>query len=205
MKKFLLGMFLLITTVLNAEVKVLAFAGSTRTDSYNKKLVMNAADVAREMGAKVTVVDLKDYPIPFYDADLETQSGMPEKAKEIRRLMLESQVIFIASPDYNSSVSAVLKNVLDWASRSESGKPSRDAFLNKKFGLMSASPGRSGGADGLAHLRDIIGDIRGIIIPHQFCVPLAHEAFDENGKLKDANLIASLKALVFEAISENKE
>lgn len=204
MKKWILGLFLVTATILNAETKVLAFAGSTRADSYNKKLVSQAAQIAQDMGAAVTLIDLKDYPMPFYDADLEAASGMPENAKIVRQLMMENEVIFIASPQYNKSVSAVLKNLLDWVSRDEYANRSKDAYLGKKFALMSASTGKGGGASGLIHLRDIIEDERGIIIPQKVCVPIAHEAFDEQGMLKDTNLTNQLKQLVSTAILENK-
>src|SRR5689334_4690376 len=93
-----------------AELKVLAFAGSTRADSYNKKLVREAAEKAREMGALVTVIDLKDYPMPLYDADLESKNGMPENVKKLRQIMMAHDAMIIASPEYNASMSAVLKN-----------------------------------------------------------------------------------------------
>src|SRR5258708_928066 len=99
----------LTTGIFAKEIKVLAFSGSTRRDSYNQKLVEEAAKVAEGLGAKVTVIHLKDFPLPFYDADLEESEGMPEKARELRKLMIESDAIIIASPEYNRSVSGVLK------------------------------------------------------------------------------------------------
>lgn len=202
MKKWILVLLLVITSLLNAETKVLAFAGSSREDSVNKKLVSQAAQIAKDLGATVTVIDLKDYPIPLYDADLESKEGMPDNAKFIRRLMIESQAILIASPEYNKSVSALLKNVLDWTSRSENGQPSRAAYQGKKYAIMSASPGNSGGARGLIHLRDIIEDIKGTVVPQQVSIPQAYEAFDENGRLKDPALTNQLKQLVSTAVLE---
>jgi NAD(P)H-dependent FMN reductase len=175
-----------------AEVKVLALAGSTREGSFNKKLVSEAAGIARQMGACVTLIDLKDYPIPFYDGDLEASLGMPQKAKELRKLMIQSQVILIASPEYNASVSAVLKNFIDWVSRSEQGGSSRD-LEGKKFVIMSTSPGRGGGARGLVHLRAILEDIGGTVVPQQVVVPDAYNAFDEWGHLKSPKLKAEIR------------
>lgn len=184
------------SAALGAEIKVLAFAGSTREDSYNKKLVSEAANFARQMKANVTVIDLKDYPIPFYDADLENAQEMPAKAKQLRQLMIQSDVILIASPEYNGSLSAVLKNAIDWASRSETGEGSRDAFKGKKFVIMSASPGSGGGARGLAHLRTIIENIGGTVIPQQVVVPDAYKAFDDQGHLKSEKIKQELQQLI---------
>jgi chromate reductase, NAD(P)H dehydrogenase (quinone) len=186
--KYLIVLCVAFSTHLSAEVKVLAFSGSTRKDSANKKLIVEAANLVRQKGASVTVIDLKEYTAPFYDGDLEAKEGMPAKAGQFRQLMIQSQVILIASPEYNGSLSAMLKNTIDWASRSEEGKPSREAFKGKIFALMSASPSPIGGARGLAHLRTIIENIGGTVIPQQVVVPDAYNAFDEQGRLKDPKL-----------------
>lgn len=190
---------LVLSTTLHAEIKVLAFAGSTRKDSTNKKLIAEAARLAKQEGASVTLVDLKDYPIPFYDADLEAKDGMPPKAKHLRQLMIQSDVIMIASPEYNGSLSAVLKNAIDWISRDEEGKPSRTAFKDKKFVLMSASPGAGGGSRGLAHLRSIIENVGGVVIPQTVVIPDAYKAFDVDGHLQDPKLKSELLQLVQKA------
>lgn len=121
------------------ETKILAIAGSTREGSYNKLLIKEAAQVAEQLGATVKLIDLKNYPAPFYEEDLESIQGMPEKMRELRKLMVDSQIILIASPEYNASISAILKNSIDWASRGEQGGASRDAFKGKRFVLLSAS------------------------------------------------------------------
>jgi NAD(P)H-dependent FMN reductase len=180
---------LILGVQLAAETKVLAFAGSTRKDSYNKILLKDAVDMARQMGAVVTVIDLKDYPMPFYDADIESSKGMPKNAKLFRQLMIDNDAFIIASPEYNASFSAVLKNALDWASRGENGGASRQAFKGKKFAIMSASPGPSGGARGLKHLRAVIEDIGGIVVEEEVTIPQAHNYFskkkiEENSRLK---------------------
>ena len=167
--------------------KILAFAGSTGTSSFNKKLVAIAADGARSAGAQVTSIDLRDFPMPLYDADLETASGLPENARKFKNLLREHDGLLISSPEYNSSISAVLKNAIDWASRAESDdEPPLVAFKGKVAALMSASPGGLGGLRGLVHLRSILGNIGIIVLPDQVSISSAHEAFDESGKLKDA-------------------
>jgi chromate reductase, NAD(P)H dehydrogenase (quinone) len=188
------------STSLNAQTKVLAFAGSTRADSANKKLIVEAANSAHRMGADITVIDLKDYPIPFYDGDLEAKEGMPSTARQLRKMMIQSDVIIIASPEYNASLSPVLKNAIDWASRGEAGGSSREAFKGKKFAIMSASPGSSGGARGLVHLRTILEDIGGTVIPLQVVVPGAFNAFDELGHLKSEKTKMEIQKILQAAI-----
>ena len=192
LKKILL-LALVLTLPLMAEMKVLAFSGSTRADSYNKKLVLEAAEMARKAGATVTVVDLKDYSLPFYDGDLEAKEGLPAKAKQFQQLMMKNDGIIIASPEYNASVSAILKNLLDWTSRGEKGGYSAEAFSGKKFAIMSASPGKGGGARSLAQLRTILEACGGTVIPKQVSVPEASQAFDAQGKLIDVSMKEQLQ------------
>jgi chromate reductase, NAD(P)H dehydrogenase (quinone) len=202
MWKWMIVLCVAFSATLSAETNVLAFAGSTREGSVNKKLVSEAARITRQMQANVTVIDLKDYQLPFYDEDLETREGMPIKAKQLRQLMIKSDVILIASPEYNGSLSAVLKNAIDWASRSENGESSNEAFKGKKFVIMSASPGSNGGARGLVHLRTILENIGGIVLSQQVVVPDAYNAFDEQGHLKNEKVKKELKELVHTAISK---
>lgn len=166
--------------------KILAFAGSTRTASYNKQLVRVAADAARAAGAEVTVLDLRDYPLPLFDGDLEEQQGLPENAKKLKAIFREHNALLIASPEYNSSITAVLKNTIDWVSRGETDdEPALAAYQGKTAALISASPGALGGLRGLVHLRAILGNIGVIVLPDQVAVPKAYEAFDDKGGLKD--------------------
>ncbi len=181
---------------LAAEMKVLAFAGSNRANSYNKKLVHDAADIARQMGATVTVIDLKDYPMPFYDEDLESKQGMPNNAKKLRQLMIKNDAVIIASPEYNASIPALLKNTLDWVSRGENGSYSPDAFKGKKFAIMSASPGPGGGARALVHLRAIIEAVGGTVIEKQVSIPNAQEYFSVNKRPPNPALTAEIKQLL---------
>lgn len=165
--------------------KILAFAGSTRTDSFNKKLVKVAATGATEAGADVTIVDLRDFPMPLYDGDLEQKEGLPPNARKLKDIMLAHQGFLISSPEYNSSVSAVLKNAIDWTSRQSEGETSLACFKGKVAGIMSASPGALGGLRGLVHVRSILGNIGVIVMPDQVAIGKAHEAFNADGTLKD--------------------
>ena len=165
--------------------KILAFAGSTRTDSHNKKLIKIASTGATESGTDVTIIDLRDFPLPIYDGDLEQKDGLPSNARKLKDIMLTHQGFLISSPEYNSSVSAVLKNTIDWTSRQSEGETPLACFKNKVAGIMSASPGMLGGLRGLVHVRSILGNIGVLVLPDQITIAKAHEAFNENGTLKD--------------------
>lgn len=165
--------------------KILAFAGSTRTDSFNKKLVKIAATGAMEGGADVTVIDLRDFAMPLYDGDLEQQQGLPSTAKKLKDLMLSHQGLLISAPEYNSSISGVLKNTIDWVSRPSAGEEPLACFKGKVAGIMSASPGGLGGLRGLVHVRAILENISVLVIPDQIAVSKAHEVFNADGTLKD--------------------
>lgn len=175
--------------------RILGFSGSTREGSYNKKLVKLALAGAKAAGAEVTFLDLRDLNLPIYDEDLEKSSGAPAGATRLKELMFSHQGLLIASPEYNSSVSAALKNAIDWASRPAPGEASLQAFNNKVCAVMACSPGALGGLRGLVHLRAILGNINVIMLPQQVAVMKAHEAFDDSGNLKDAKQQASVENL----------
>jgi NAD(P)H-dependent FMN reductase len=169
-----------------ANPKILVFAGATRSASFNKKLARLAADAARAAGGEVTLVDLRDYAMPLYDGDLEDAEGLPEAGKRFKNLMREHAGFIIAAPEYNSSITGVLKNTIDWASREETDdEPPLVAYRGKVALLLSASPGALGGLRGLVHLRAILGNIGVIVLPDQLAIGTAHEAFDQDGQLKD--------------------
>ena len=166
-------------------IKILAFAGSLRSGSFNKKLVRIAAQGARAAGAEVTEIDLRDIALPLYDGDIEREQGLPPNAKRFKRLLIEHNGILIGSPEYNTAITAVLKNAIDWASRTESGEPALAAFKGKVGGLMSASPGNFGGVRSLAMLRAILSNLGVIVVPTQLGIARANEAFDADGNLQD--------------------
>jgi len=176
-------------------VRILAFAGSTRRDSFNKKLVRVAAAGAREAGAEVTIVDLAELPLPLFDQDLETAEGLPENAKRLKTLMAEHDGFLISSPEYNSSISGVLKNAIDWASRREEGEKPGAAFAGKAVVLMSASPGGLGGLRGLVHVRAILGNLGMLVLPQQKAVGGAHKAFADDGMMADPKMQNDITAL----------
>jgi len=165
--------------------KILAFAGSARTDSFNKKLVKIAADGARAAGAEVTYVDFRELPLPLYNEDLETAEGLPENVLTLKSMMKASHGFLIACPEYNSSITPLLKNAIDWASRPAPDEPGLACFREKVAVIMSTSPGGLGGLRGLGHVRSILESIGTLVLPDQKAVGNAYQAFDENGNLKD--------------------
>jgi NAD(P)H-dependent FMN reductase len=172
--------------------KILAFAGSAREASFNKKLVRIAADGARAAGAEVTVIDLRDFPLPLMDQDLEAREGLPPNARKLKDLMLAHQGFLIACPEYNSSITPLLKNTIDWASRPVSGEAALTCFTGKTAALIAASPGGLGGLRGLVTVRSVLGNIGVYVLPDQVTVPTAHEAFAADGSLKDVKKQAAV-------------
>ena len=175
--------------------KILAFAGSARRDSFNKRLLQVAAAGARAGGAEVTVLDFAELPLPLFDQDLEAAEGLPENAGKLKALMIEHDGFLIACPEYNSSITPLLKNAIDWASRREEGEPRLAAYAGKAAALMSASPGGLGGLRGLAHVRAILGNLGMLVLPEQQAVGRAFEAFTDDGALADPKLQAAVTAL----------
>lgn len=163
--------------------KILAFSGSTRKESYNQKLVQIAAQGAQQAGAEVTVINLADYPMPIFNQDLETAEGMPKPARAFKELLIAHDGFLIASPEYNSAFSPLLKNAIDWASRRESDETPLLAFRGKVAVIMAASPGALGGIRGLVFLRMLLANIGMVVLPEQFALVHADKSFHDNGHL----------------------
>ena len=202
MKKWLLSIlfgFSAISTV-QAQTKVMAFSGSTRENSLNKKLVKEALAIAQQMDTEVTFIDLKEFPLPLYDEDLEEAEGMPANAVKLKQIMQESHIILIASPNYNGSYSGVFKNTMDWISRTEQKTYDKKILTGKKIGLMSASPGKSGGAKALDPVRALLETLRADVAVRQVSIPEADRAFNEEGRLKEEKWRIELEQLVKELI-----
>lgn len=178
-----------------AQPRILAFAASTRRESFNRRLLHLAVEGAQAAGADVTLLDLADHELPLYNADLEERLGLPEAARRLKAILKEHDGLLLASPEYNSSFTPLLKNTLDWASRSEPGEAPLAAYAGKVVTLMSASPGGLGGIRGLAQVRVLLAALGCIVLPEQVCVPAAHKAFGPDGRLTDPSLQARAQAL----------
>jgi|TARA_B110000196_G_C21130184_1_gene658056 chromate reductase len=168
---------------LSSNVNILGFAGSLRAKSLNKLLLRTAVQAAEAEGASVTTIDLADYPMPVYDGDLEAKIGLPENVEKLKALFMSHNGLLIAAPEYNSSITAALKNMIDWVSR-KNGALDLSGYQGKTAGLIAAGGG-FGGLRGLAHVRQILGNIGVLVIPEQAVVPHARDAFDDRGNLKD--------------------
>lgn len=165
--------------------RILALAGSLRTGSYNRRILVVAADGARAAGADVTRVDLRDFPMPPYDGDLEASEGLPAGALGLKDLFRSADGLLLASPEYNAGISGTLKNVLDWVSRPAPGEKPLECYRGKVAALCSASTGALGGIRGLAIVRLVLGGIGVTVIPDQVALPKAAEAFDDEGNVVD--------------------
>lgn len=180
------------------EPRLLFIAGSAREKSFNKRLAKLGERIADANGIAGTFADLGDYPMPIYDGDYERAQGSPENARKLKALMKVHSGIFIASPEYNASFSPLLKNAIDWVSHTrDEGEAPLEVFKTRVFALGAASPGGMGGLRGLSQLRLVLEiGLGALVLPDQFAVPRAVEAFDENGHLKNKDSQETYKQLI---------
>ena len=175
--------------------RILALAGSLRAGSYNRRVLAVAADGARAAGADVTAVDLREFPLPVYDADLESASGLPAAVLALKERFRAAEGLLVASPEYNSAISGTLKNAFDWVSRPAPGEKPLECFKGKVAALCAASTGALGGIRGLASVRLILGNLGVVLLPDQVALPKAAEAFDDDGNVVDPARRKSLMEL----------
>jgi len=184
-----------------AALKILVIPGSLRTGSLNAKL---AATIAHELvvaGVEVTRISLADFPLPIYDGDLQAKSGIPKNAVNLKRMMGVHHGVLIVTREYNSSVPALVKNTIDWISRVHDPQETRgQVFRDRAFAIAAASGGRLGGARALAALRLILTACHAPVVPNQLALSFAEEAYDDKDRLKHANDIEALNAMVRQLI-----
>jgi chromate reductase len=180
-------------------LRILAFAGSARRESLNKKFLAIAVQAAREAGAEVTLLDLNDLPMPLYHGDLEDASGVPENATKLVKLIAEHDALLIASPEYNSMITPLLKNTIDWCTRSDD-----DPFPGKVVAVISASPGGFGAVRSLVMAQQLLLKLGCHVVPGQTALPQANKAFDAEGKLTDARALKSVQGLVASLVATAK-
>ncbi|HPG89322.1 MAG TPA: NAD(P)H-dependent oxidoreductase, partial [Hyphomicrobium sp.] len=175
--------------------RLLFIAGSSREKSWNKKLAKLGENIADANGIKATFADLGDYPMPIYNGDIETSDGPPDNARKLLALMEVHTGIFIASPEYNASFSPLLKNAIDWVSHIKDG--GAQVYRTRVFALGAASPGGMGGLRGLSQLRLVLENgLNALVLPDQFVVPKAMDAFDDQGHLKNKDNQETFKSLI---------
>jgi NAD(P)H-dependent FMN reductase len=180
----------------NRRPKILAFAGSLREHSLNKRVLKTAIKGAENAGAEVTYIDLRDYPMPLYNSDDHERDGFDEHALRLQGLLVEHDGLLIASPEYNGSLPAALKNAIDWASRQSDRYDRSRIFRGKVAAMMTASPGSLGGVRSLAHLRGVLTSVGVIVLPQEVAVTFAEDKFaGDGGEMTDERMKANLEAL----------
>jgi NAD(P)H-dependent FMN reductase len=185
---------------MSASPRILAFSGSARKESLNRKFLAMAIAAAREAGGEVTLLDLNDYVLPLYHGDLEDASGLPENAKKIIALIASHDALLIASPEYNSMFTPLLKNTIDWCTRDDV-----DPFPGKVAAVISASPGGFGGVRSLVMTQQLLLKLGCQVVPGQCALPSAGKAFDADGKLLDARAEKSVRALMAALVAMAKK
>ena len=176
--------------------KLIAFAGSTRQGSLNRAVVSAAVEHAREAGAEVELIELSDFELPIYNGDLESEKGIPAAAIALKKKFLEADGFIIASPEYNSAFSPLLKNTIDWCSRAESDdEPPLAAYAGKYALLLAASPGALGGLRGLYALRTLLQNISVTVFPDMLAVRSAYDVVGDDGSIVDDSWNKKIKNL----------
>jgi chromate reductase, NAD(P)H dehydrogenase (quinone) len=176
-------------------LRILAFSGSARRESLNKKLLAVAIEATRAAGAEVTLHDFKEFPIPMYDGDLEDAEGIPANAQKLIELITQHAGLLIASPEYNSQNAPLLKNAIDWCTRTD-----ENPLIGKVAGIVSASPGMFGGIRSQTLLRQLLIHLGCHVVPVTCVLPHADKAFDENGALKDERSRKSVQAVATQLV-----
>ncbi len=167
-------------------VRILAFCGSARSGSFNQKILDVAANGARAAGAEVTAISLRDYPMPIYDGDLEVADGLPDAATELREVFRAHDGLLIGCPEYNGTVTPLLKNTIDWVSRPYKDEPGVVVIAGKAVALVSGSQGMMGGGRAQGHMRQSFQVMQCHLVPQTATVPFVSAAsFDDDGNLKD--------------------
>ena len=183
------------------EPRILAFAGSARRASFNRRLLDCAARLADDAGGSTTVINLGDYPLPLFNQDEERDNGPPENVKRLKSLFRKHNGLLIAAPEYNSSITPLLKNTFDWVSRKSADEAPMSAYAGKTAAIISASPGRLGGMRGLVHVRAILNNLGVLVLPGQLCIARAGEAFDDSGSLVSEHYQKSLGDLMVQLVT----
>jgi chromate reductase, NAD(P)H dehydrogenase (quinone) len=181
------------------QIKLVAIAGSSRDSSYNKQLTKIAANIAQELNVKTTYVNLQKYYLPIYNGDLEG-SNFPKNALKLQKLFKQHHKSIISSPEHNSTISALLKNTIDWTTRDGSGGADLSAYKRKTVLLISISPGALDGLMGLMCLRIILSNIGMVVHPDQLIVPKAMSNLSKSGALTNPNIHNRLFDLIHDYI-----
>jgi NAD(P)H-dependent FMN reductase len=176
--------------------KLLVFSGSSRAESFNRKLAAQLASMAERAGARVTSVGLEDFDLPIYNGDLEIAEGLPDGARRLKKLLQENTGMIITCPEYNGFMSPLLINAIDWSTRSEDASVDLSGFAGKTVLIGSASPGPGGGGRANTHLKSMLSGVRSVVFPQTLTVPAAFNAFDDRGEILDDSMSKRAQQLV---------
>ena len=171
-------------------------SGSSRTASMNRKLVTAMAHVFTAAGANVQIIDLSDYEMPIYNGDFEDANGQPETAHALIKTLMGCDGVFIATPEYNGSLPALLKNTIDWTTRI-----GLEHFSTPVYAIGSATPGALSGIMALRQLHFILNRLGAQVVPTQLGIGQYGQAFDENGDFKNAATMSQAEKLAQQVLS----
>ncbi|MEQ9205875.1 MAG: NAD(P)H-dependent oxidoreductase [Phycisphaerales bacterium] len=185
---------------MSKDIRIGLISGSLRKASFNTQLVQYVGKRAKELGGvELVTIDLNQLDLPMFSEDLEID-GLPQSALDLKELMISCDAFLISTPEYNGSISGALKNAIDWASRPNGDEPSLACFKGKVCGLLAASPGGLGGLRGMRHVRQILTQLQTFVIPQEYALGSAHQAFDENSDLKDEKAASFAAAVGAETV-----
>tara|TARA_R110002073_G_scaffold104622_1_gene236235 strand:- start:24162 stop:24740 length:579 start_codon:yes stop_codon:yes gene_type:complete len=185
---------------MSKDIRIGLISGSLRKASFNTQLVQYVGKRAKELGGvELVTIDLNQLDLPMFSEDLETD-GLPQSALDLKELMISCDAFLISTPEYNGSISGALKNAIDWASRPNGDEPSLACFKGKVCGLLAASPGGLGGLRGMRHVRQILTQLQTFVIPQEYALGSAHQAFDGNSDLKDEKAASFAAAVGAETV-----
>ncbi|MBC7586183.1 MAG: NAD(P)H-dependent oxidoreductase [Tardiphaga sp.] len=180
-----------------AALKILVIPGSLRTGSLNARLAAAAVDGLARLDVDVTKISLGDFPLPIYDGDLESASGVPKPAVQLKRMISAHHGVLIVTPEYNASLPPLLKNAIDWVSRvQDSGETPGQVYRETPFAIAAASSGKLGGTRCLQALRLVLSSCRALVIPNQLALSHADDAYDDSDRLKHSGDIDALQAML---------
>ena len=183
-----------------ASPRILAFSGSARRESLNRKLLNAAVEATRSAGGEVTLLDLNEFTLPLYHGDLEDEQGMPENAKKLIEHITQHHGLLLASPEYNSTITPLLKNTIDWCTRGD-----ENPFVGKTAAIVSASPGMFGGIRSQTFVRQLLTHLGVYIVPAYCVLPQADKAFDPSGKLTSTRVQDSVRSLTVELVGATRK
>lgn len=180
--------------------KLLILSGSSRAESFNLKLAVRLASIAEQEAAIVTSVNLKDFDLPIYNADLEQAVGLPDAAKRLKTLLHENTGLIITCPEYNGFMTPLLLNAIDWCTRSEDASVDLSGFADKTLLIASASPGPGGGSRAATHLRTMLSAIGSTVFPQTLAVSSAYNAFGDQGEFVEVSTAERAQRLIVKFI-----